>query len=116
MRKLAELNNQITDSIALNITLNESINNYRYNNLWVTDVNKNYFDKQSERIEKLIDENIDFDKKNHIEFLKIIYDEVIETHNLLAKSNHEKYSYFSDQIKTWEVELNYPDTLPQLQS
>ncbi|MEM0519665.1 hypothetical protein [Aequorivita flava] len=112
MQKLAELNDLIDKSIALNITYNLSVENYRYNNEWVTDLQPNYFSKQIKKIEKLLDKNINYDENNHVKFLKLIYQDVIEAYKELTKFNYEDYSSLDYSMHKWDAEIVFPKVAP----
>jgi cob(I)alamin adenosyltransferase len=112
MQKLAELNYIISKSITLDITYNLSIENYRYNNKWVTDIQPNYFSKRLKKIEKLLDKNINYDENNHIKFLKIIHQDVTIAYEKLTKFNHEDYLSFDYSEHDWEVEIVAPELAP----
>jgi hypothetical protein len=112
MQKLAKLNDVISNSIALNITYNLSIENYRYGTKWVTDFGVDYFSKQLNKIEKLLDKNINYDNKKHIDFLSVLYQDVLNTLGELSKFNHEKLSSLDLLIEEGDAELISPDILP----
>lgn len=112
MQKLAELNAEISKSIALNITFNASIDNFRYNNKWVTDILPSYFSKRIKKIGKLLDKNIDFDKKNHVEFVKVLHQEIIKAYKEQTILDYEDFSSFDNQKIGWDVELNFPNVAP----
>jgi hypothetical protein len=112
MQKLAKLDDLISKSIALNITINLSVENYRYNNKWVTDIQHNYFSKQLKKIEKLLDKSINYDENNHVKFLKVIYQDVIKTYKELTKFNYEDYSSLDYSKHNWDAEIVSPKVAP----
>lgn len=116
MQKLAELNAEISKSITLNVIFNESIDNFKYNNKWVTDLPPKHFAKRIKKIEKLLDKNIDFDNKNHVKFIKVLYQDVIKAYKEQTKFNYENYSSFNNKEQGWDVELNFPNLLPNKQA
>ena len=117
MQKLADLNSQISKVTSLNIVLYDSINNYTYNNYWVTDLDPSYFDKKIKKLEKLFDKNINYDDENHIKYLQIIYQDVIEKYKEQFSKDYSKLSTFETKNNSnWGYNLDYPKTEPRYNS
>jgi hypothetical protein len=116
MQKLSDLYSEIKKIISLNIVAYEGIENYTYNNKWVTDLNPDYFEKQIKKIEKSLDKNINYDDEKHIEFLKMIKSEVINAYKEQSKYDYSKLSTFESENNTWDYSISSPKKNPRTES
>jgi predicted subunit of tRNA(5-methylaminomethyl-2-thiouridylate) methyltransferase len=113
MKKLIKLNKALESSLKMTITYNASIENYRYNNEWVTDLESSYFTKKAKKIEKLLDKNLDYNEKGQIKFVKQIFKNIKEYYKILLNSDYDDFTSFLDFHNSWDAELNFPQHLPQ---
>lgn len=112
MKKLADLNFEIENILGLKIEYNGSVQNFKYNGYWVTDINTNYFLKKKKKLERLLEKNINYDKKNDILFLKQMYEEVKGIYQKLIENKYDELSSYLEHKKDWNYDLTYPDNPP----
>lgn len=111
MLKLAKLNIEINTILDFYIAYNGVVNNFKYNDNWVTDINHYYFEKRKEEIENLIDENIDYEDEKNLLFLEDIFNSIIYKIELLSEHLDDFSSFNFDKIN-WPSSLDYPSLPP----
>lgn len=111
MLKLAKLNIEINSILDFYISYNGIVNNFEYNGNWVTDINHYYFEKKIEEIEKLIDNNIDYEDEKNLLFLEDISNNIIESIRILSE-HLENFSSFNFSEINWPSSIDYPSPPP----
>lgn len=112
MKKLAELNFEIENVLGLNIEFNASVQNFKYNGFWVTDIPTSYFKKKEKKLDKLFNKNINYNEKSNVLFLKQIHKDVSEVYEYLLKKKYDEFESFINNKDDWNYDLNYPDKPP----
>lgn len=114
MEKLIELREQFENILNPSIEFNLSVNNCLFDNHWVTDIRNSYFENKQKEFLNYIKKEFDYNDKTHVKFLKIRFEGLINTCELMQQNNHESLSFFeSNDLK---FNLNTPEHLPNSSS
>jgi hypothetical protein len=111
MKKLIELREQFEHILNPPIEYNISVSNYSFDGIWVNEANQKYFDLKQEEFENYVDENFNYEDKNHVKFLKIRFTQLLDKCEEINENNHEELSYFDNN--SWSISVNYPNNPPQ---
>ncbi|AZQ44854.1 hypothetical protein [Nonlabens ponticola] len=113
VRKLSEINAVLEETIKLEITYNASIQNFTYNDYWVNEIQRSYFDNRIAKLDKKIDKVIDLNEKGHIAYIQGV-NQTIKTK--LVELYELKLDDLKDidyQKQGWDVYLTYPQNPPK---
>jgi len=113
MLKLVKLNLEIEKLLKFDIEYNDVIQNFLYNKNWVTEIPSIYFEETKEKIENLIDENIDYADEKNILFIESILEDV-QNFSLSLTQLLKSYSTYNFSSDDWSTSLVFPDTPPQI--
>lgn len=113
MLKLVKLNLEIEKHLKFDIEHNAVIQNFLYKNYWVTEIPSIYFKETIEKIENLIDENIDYTDEKNILFIESILNDIQHSTVTLSQLLKRYYSYdFS--YEDWSESIVFPDNPPKI--
>jgi hypothetical protein len=112
MLKLAKLNIEINNILDFYVSYNQIVHNFLYNNLWVTDIGAKYFEIKVEELEKLIDENINYEDEKNLLFLEDINNSIDEYIKHLS-IHLDNFSSFNFSEINYPISLNFPSNPPQ---
>lgn len=110
MEKLIELREQFEKILNPSIEFNLSINNYLFDSQWVTDIRESFFEKKQKEFLNYIRKEFDYNDKTHVKFIKIRFNGLIKSCELMQENNHESLSFF--ESNDWDSNLNSPDQSP----
>lgn len=113
MLKLVKLNLEIEKLLNFDIEYNDVIQNFLYNKNWVTEIPSIYFKETKEKIENLIDENIDYADEKNILFIESILED-IQKFSVSLTQLLKSYSTNNFSSDEWSMSLVFPDTPPQI--
>lgn len=115
MLKLVKLNLEMEKLLNFDIEYNDVIQNFLYNKNWVTEIPSIYFKETKEKIENLIDENIDYADEKNILFIESILED-IQKFSVSLTQLLKSYSTNNFSSDDWSMSLVFPDTPPQISS
>ena len=113
MLKLVKLNLEIEKLLNFDIEYNDVIQNFLYNKNWVTEIPSIYFKETKEKIENLIDENIDYADEKNILFIESILED-IQKFSVSLTQLLKSYSTNNFSSDDWSMSLVFPDNPPQI--
>lgn len=113
MLKLVKLNLEIEKLLQFDIEYNVVIQNFLYNQNWVTEISSRYFDNTKEKIEKLIDENIDYKDEANILFIEDLLKDV-KIFSMSLNERLKNYSSYKFSLEDWSSSLVYPKSPPKI--
>lgn len=113
MLKLVKLNLEIEKLLQFDIEYNHSVQNFLYNDNWVTEIPSSYFDKTKEKIEILIDENIDYSDEANIIFIENLLSDV-QIFLTSLKEKLDSYSSNNFANEDWSNCLAFPVNPPRI--
>ncbi|SFF22689.1 hypothetical protein [Flavobacterium xueshanense] len=113
MLKLVKLNLEIEKLLKFDIEYNNVIQNFLYNKNWVTEIPSIYFEETKEKIENLIDENIDYTDEKNILFIESILED-IQKFSVSLTQLLKRYSTYNFSSDDWSMSLVFPDNPPQI--
>jgi hypothetical protein len=113
MLKLVKLNLEIEKLLKFDIEYNNVIQNFLYNKNWVTEIPSIYFEETKEKIENLIDKNIDYTDEKNILFIESILED-IQNFSVSLTQLLKSYSTYNFSSNDWSTSLVFPDNPPQI--
>lgn len=113
MLKLVKLNLEIEKLLKFDIEYNTVIQNFLYNKNWVTEIPSKYFEATKEKIENLIDENIDYADEKNILFIESIIED-IQKFSVFLTQLLKSYSSYDFSLDDWSMSLAFPDNPPEI--
>ncbi|MDT0554492.1 hypothetical protein [Patiriisocius hiemis] len=113
LRKLSEIDAVIEKAIKLDISFNASIQNFTYNDYWVNEIQRSYFDKRITKLDKKIEKVIDKNDKGHIAYLQGITQNIKTKLEELSELKLDDLKDIDYQKQGWDVYLNYPHNPPE---
>jgi hypothetical protein len=114
MKKLIELREQFELILNPEIEYNISVSNYSFDGNWVNETGRRYFDFKQEEFQYFVNENFNYEDKNHVKFLKIRFKQLLDKCEEFNQNEHEDLSYFDN--RNWAISVNYPHNPPQTEA
>lgn len=107
MEKLITFNNKVNKLLGVNIHYNSTIENFKLNGTWVTDLNHWDFENFENSFIRLIETHINKDSEREVVFLKNIQVDLIKKHKFLNKIDYNNVDTFCSSMS-----MQYPKFLP----